>query len=168
MLRFKALIAALVVAFAGLVVSPAPAHAAVESTCYWYSGQSGRNSNCDDKDFFYADACTIDGGSKDWHLSAYIGLNVWVYLDYVWGNGGCRSVQARMSIYGPVPPGSNCYVKLARDSDNKTLYTSVRLPGDSDEYQSTNILYDANVTSYAWGYCNRPGYGTVSGRTSSK
>ncbi|MBB5868288.1 hypothetical protein F4553_001667 [Allocatelliglobosispora scoriae] len=167
MLRIKAMLAAVVIVFAGLAVSPASAHAAVEANCYWYSGQWGRNSNCDNQNFFYASACELEG-PKDWGLSVNIGLNVIVYLDYVWGNGGCRSARARMTIYGPVPPGSNCYVKIARDSDNKTLYTSERYPGDSDEYQYTNILYDAGVTSYAWGYCSRPGYGTVSGRTASK
>jgi hypothetical protein len=165
-MRLKALLATLVLATTGLLVTPAAAHANPVEYCYWFSGQQGSNSNCDNKGPFYAEDCEITG-ARDKELSVYIGNNVTVTLMYTYGGGGCRTVMARMHIDGIVPDGSNCYVKLARNSDGETLYTSRTTYGDSDQYQETNVLYDADTTSYAWGYCYRPNSGTVSGRTSN-
>jgi len=67
-------------------------------------------------------------------------------------------------------PRRCCYAKVERNrrdpapGDNDRICAGIQ-PGRSSAI--TADLYDAGVSSYAWGYCARPGYPTVRGGTPS-
>lgn len=66
-------------------------------------------------------------------------------------NGNCRTIYASILAYNDV----SCYAKVQRNSDGQSYATY-----DWDGSASP-VLYDAGVTSYAWGIC------TFEGRTYS-
>jgi hypothetical protein len=147
--RFWVIIFA-VLATSGLI-SAGTAHAGPpqETYCYWIS--TGSVSNCDGLGWYEVSSCQASGVTKE--IDAWNGP-VRVTLQYMYGNGGCRSVMARMAVYAHVTADAECYVKVQRNSDGSAYYAGVDNRGDSDAYSdSTSILYDAGVTSYAWGRC---------------
>ncbi|GHJ47996.1 hypothetical protein Cs7R123_53380 [Catellatospora sp. TT07R-123] len=163
MTRIKAVLAALATIAAVLVVAPASAQASGE-TCYWITAKS--NSNCDNMtstDTMLPE-CWQGPYTQPRSATVYSGSagTITVYLGYFQGlTGQCRSVMARMLI--SVNNGTtltNCYARLQRASDGKTLYswgtTSIR---------QTDLLYDAGTTSAAWATCTVNGTSYSNGTT---
>ncbi|GAA3100496.1 hypothetical protein [Streptosporangium carneum] len=80
------------------------------------------------------------------------------------GKDACRTVAAVIVMNGGIPAGSNCYVKVERTSDGQAY----RVGASPNGAAFTASLYDADVESYAWGYCkwgsNGPAYTAQTGR----
>jgi hypothetical protein len=168
----RSLIAVLLTAVAAVatpVATPAAAPAATPTTspltaadapgtpCSWWV--FGRSSNCDDVDPWAGHPedppCANDGDDvRTATLSSDPGIRVYLYY-----SPRCRTVWANIIYWGSTAPGT-CYVKVQRNSDNKALYAGVyKDPFVTAWVGETNMLYDADVTSYAWGHCE------VGGRT---
>ena len=100
-----------------------------------------------------------------------IGDGVLVSLWYARGpSRECRTVEALITTPYGLPAGSNCYVKVERNyrdpgtGENDRVYAGIPVGGD---HAYTRDLYDAGVSSYAWGYCAIPGRPVVQGGTPS-
>jgi hypothetical protein len=147
---WKALLASFAivsVTFVGLGIA-GPAQAA--GICYWYPGQFGKNSNCDGT-APYPSACTDnpDGGVM-WADNKNFGDANHTMQLFLMYSRYCRAVWAS-GFTSPTVTAGSCYVKITRNSDGKTYYTSlVNQPYGVDG----KLLYDADVTSYAYMYCS--------------
>jgi hypothetical protein len=137
----------------------AQADQAAATTCSW--DVFGKSSNCDDVDP-WATTCADDRDAKRTAtLSSDPAIRVYLYY-----SPSCRTVWASIMYWGSAQPGT-CYVKVQRNSDNRALYDGVaKDPFVTVWVGETNMLYDADVTSYAWGYCEVNGR-TYRGGTSS-
>lgn len=160
MSRLWNLLAAMTIATGAAVSVGTPAQAA--TSCYWLPGQWGNASNCDNLSPNNT-SCLFD---RFVARSANIGPGIDVEL---WYSPSCRTVYASMWADIELGPGSNCYMKVTRNSDGETLRAGVTLHDRPHRYAGyTNMLYDADVTSYAWGYCKTSTNGPVyRGGTSS-
>jgi hypothetical protein len=140
----------------GLAIA-APARA--EATCRWLDGQWGQSSNCDN---IGVAACT------NWTpvRTAPIGPGIVVELYY---SPTCRTVSGMVRASIGDLWAENCYVKVQRNSDNEVLYASAEIESRNPNFfvGTTNMLYDAGVTSYAWSHCELSNGVIYRGGTSS-
>ncbi|MER5918480.1 DUF2690 domain-containing protein [Streptomyces sp. NPDC001982] len=167
MIRVKASLTALALTVASgtaALVFAAPAQAA---TCYWYSGQFGTSSNCDNKDpDVLGSTCGSDARTVASVVlkRSYDGAATGPTVDLRYSNN-CRTVWARIrGAWGVDYDQVGCTVTIHRNSDGQELYKSPSF-GSTNATVWTNVLYDAGVTSYAKGHCDTgPGY-SYDGRT---
>jgi hypothetical protein len=146
---------------AGLAINAAPAPAAqnTDPPCEWASGQQGTHSACDGKlptfsEGPYREICWVGASTELVDVA-----EIWagqrhladVRLLYDRGprtsshpNGACRTIYAFLLVYND---SASCYAKIERNSDRQAFYT----------YQwngvTSPVVYDADVSSYAWGTC---------------
>lgn len=151
------------VALVGIAISATPAQAAPpDPPCEWEPGQWGTHSGCDGLDPspterhfnycnfaalpYWADRVDVVGPSgiilAEVALIYTRGRQTELYPD-----GACRTIDAGIRVLNGA--ATDCYVKIERNSD-KLAY---RVGGEYQEWQETPVVYDAGVTSYAWGYC---------------
>lgn len=160
--KLLALTATLVVALAAFVVGATPAAAvAPDPPCEWASGQSGTSSGCDGLPFIYTmtDHCA---GFVVYPYEAIIrgpgGVALArVAIGYYRGaktaafpSGDCRVAFAEIDMYSPY---ASCYVKVQRNSDGQAYYVGGEYSDLYTKAMYTAVVYDANVSSYAWGHC---------------
>ena len=165
-MKLRNLFAALAIA-ASLVVATGfvgstPAYA-WPTTCSWET--FGEKSNCDDLYPYegVASDCALDGMTK---LSADLSMapRIQVSLQY---SRKCRSVWATLYYDNSRGAPGNCYVKIERNyGSHKALYAGAAYSPNGFYYAYTNMLYDANVTSFAWAHCEVNGV-TYRGGTGS-
>ncbi|MQY10870.1 hypothetical protein SRB5_09830 [Streptomyces sp. RB5] len=167
--RIKALLSALAITIATVAAwigLTAPAQAA---TCYWYSGQAGTSSNCDNRDpDALGSACGSDAQTvKSVTLkNIYTGATNKFVLDLRY-SGNCRTAWARLRNADGASPADNagCTVWIHRNSDGQEY--SKRPPASTYGVSIwTNVVYDADVTSYARAYCDT-GTAEYEGRTAN-
>lgn len=169
----------MVTALAGVAINATPAPAVppldpnTDPPCEWASGQQGTHSACDGKlptfwEGVYGDICMDDSYTQVVDVA-----KIWagrrlvadVILSYDRGprtstypSGACRTIYAEILVY---PDSASCYAKIERNSDKRAFYT----------YQwngtTTPVVYDAGVTSYAWGICRYDSDGNGSVETYS-
>jgi Protein of unknown function (DUF2690) len=154
---------------AASIISVGVAAPAQAATCYWYSGQFGTSSNCDNKDpDVLGPSCGSDARTiyTVRMVRSYDGAANGPYLDLRY-SGNCRTVWARIrGAWGPDQDQFGCYVTVHRNSDGQEYFKG--LPhGSVNATAWTNVVYDANVTSYARASCDTgPGY-SYTGKTAS-
>jgi hypothetical protein len=152
--RMRAVIAAILLVTASVVAvgSAAPARAA--GPCSWNANGWGTASNCDNKpsDFSNCRGSMIDlGPSYRKNLGGYAQIE----LRY---STVCRTTWASITINDTpsTPSGNieNCYVKVQRNSDDQAYRFAWNHNLLAFWPYTTTMVYDADVTSYAWGYCD--------------
>lgn len=141
MRKWAGALAVLLVAAAAPVAADLADPAAAEAAppCRWEV--RGDRSNCDGLTFQYTEEVL---GCTDWRVVDDVVLGGRVHVELFYSRT-CRAVAAGMWPAQEPPPGSSCYVKVERNSDGQAYRASMNT--------RTQVLYDADVTSYAWGHC---------------
>lgn len=140
------------VALVGIAISATPAQAAPpDPPCEWEPGHWGTDSGCDGLHPLGLDhyAYCWDGEEVDLVPVGPAGNTLaYIALDYYYGGGACRTISAAILV---VNPAASCYAKVERNYGSKLAY---RVSGSyNDGWQVSRVVYDAGVTSYAWGQC---------------
>ena len=126
--------------------------------CEWEAGGYRTDSDCDGElpslEGQYGDVCWADAGparidaAEIWAGGRHL-ADVVLWYDRgprtpAYPNGACRTTFAVLMTY---VQSAGCYAKIERNSDRQAFYT----------YQwngtRTPVVYDADVTSYAWATC---------------
>lgn len=145
---------------AAVVTVAAPA-AQATVFCYWHLNEFytelGDSSNCDgwDPDILVANHCGSASTSTIYSVQLRSPqdnstIGAWAQLRY---NGNCRVVWGRIvGGWGrDYSSGGGCIVYIHRNSDGEQLEYDVP-PNTSGGW--TDVLFDANVTSYAEAWCD--------------
>lgn len=148
------------------LLSPAKAAAYPESgqVCSWYWNSFGRSSNCDNK---YSDTYECYRDVRVARRTTLSSSDPSIELSLLY-SPRCRTVWASLGVRrdnGSVV--GTCDTKVQRNSDGKRLYDGgLRWHTYLFATATTPMLYDANVTSFAWARCYVDGH-KYEGRTSS-
>ena len=186
--RLAAIVIAVTVAASVAIVVPSgaqasPAAASAVSAisvatpdppCEWKPGQAGTDSTCDglDVDRFLRNCAGFAVYPYEAIIRGPNGIALAkVVLGYIRGarttaypNGDCRVAYAYISV---MHPDADCYAKVERNKDQQAFYVGgVYLPYPQTPANYTPVVYDAGVSSYAWGRCNYYG-GTYDNGTPS-
>ncbi|MGN9909962.1 hypothetical protein ACTMTJ_20650 [Phytohabitans sp. LJ34] len=143
MRRIASILACAVIAIAGGLGLAAPSQAAV--TCGWHSGHIGDSSNCDNLPV---------AECANWRIARTTPIGPGIAVDLYY-SPTCRTVAGSVRATVGDLYTENCYVKVHRNSDNEVLYAGVEQRSRNPNFYvgTTNMLYDADVTSYAWSHC---------------
>jgi len=172
--RLLAMLFVAIAVAAGLGVTAAPAHAEL-LVCDWDPGQVGNYSTCDGipvNDGGYTDLIHACDGIWARPYTAtirdrYGNALATIELLYIRGtaapgysDGVCRLAAASIIMRND---SASCYVKVERNSDRQAYRTD-----GNPSYISrvTQVVYDAGVSSYAWGYCSYNGRAYTAGTPS--
>jgi len=126
------------------------------SYCYWFPGQFGHSSNCDRQD---PDVLGPHCNSDAWTVLSqellgdftHTPSGKYVLLRY---SPSCRTVWAKIKdVPGPTGNSSGCTIWIHRNSDG-TEIAKTPLFGTQHNTIWTEVLYDADVTSYAAATCD--------------
>jgi hypothetical protein len=153
----SALAAAMMIAgsLVGVAGVATPASAAVD--CTWYV--FGSSSNCDN---LPAAECSEWEDVRTRTIGPGIVVTLWYSLP-------CRTVVGEISATIGDLYTDNCYVKVERNYDREILRQGVEQQSRFPNFYwaLTNMLYDARVSSFAWGYCRLSNGAVYSGATES-
>jgi hypothetical protein len=167
MRKVLAVVGIALAALVGFVAVPAPAFAAgfvtPDPPCEWEPNKRGTESTCDGKPPFgdpWGSGLGICGEPIQPYQADIRGpggvLLATVYLHYNRGlkttghpQGECRVAYARIRIHNPY---AACYGRIMRNSDQEAYYTQTFSRSAYSELL-TPAIYDAGVSSYAWGRC---------------
>jgi hypothetical protein len=162
-LRKRHLVGLLATVPTAAVISTLSAMPAEAAVCYWTS--FGTSSNCDGRN---PDALGTSCGSDARTVHSVVlrdpggFAGPTVDLRY---SGNCRTAWARIrGGWGPDYDQFGCFVRIHRNSDGQEY--SAGLPfGSTNASAWTNVVYDANVSSYAYGNCDTGVGRQFTGRT---
>ncbi|MCX5317752.1 MULTISPECIES: DUF2690 domain-containing protein [unclassified Streptomyces] len=165
--RVKALMSALTLTAATGAAWLGLATPAQAATCYWYSGQTGTSSNCDNQD---PDVLAASCGGQTIYSTrlkrSYDGVADGPLLELRY-SPSCRTVWGRLTgAWGTDYDQSGCTVTVHRNSDGQE-YSRKPAFGATNATVWSNTVYDAGVAAYVKANCDTgPGY-QYNGQTAS-
>jgi hypothetical protein len=154
--RLRGIILVLMMGVAAALATASPAAAAApDPPCEWTS--FGNSSGCDGLAAYGTPHQPTCGGSEEVYRVAIRtpGTNgrtlAYVALDY-FRPQACQTIAASIEV---TDSAASCYVKVERTSGSPR--DAYRVGGVFGQWRFTQVLYDAGVTSYAWGSCTYQG-----------